>query len=434
MNQFNKQFKAHLGFESLSLVQEKVLKHANERDDLIITSATGTGKTHAFLFAIMERLDLSLMQTQAIILAPTRELAMQIMDFAKVMQNIDERLTLALAIGGMDNSRLQVEIERQPQIVIATPGKFMDILTWNSLRLDFVQICVIDEMDMMFDYGFIEDVDIIASHLQNETNIYLFSATLPKGLQNFVRKYLRSAQTIDVPTDKNMKPRIQHYLINTRHREPNKQLLDVITTINPLLCLVFANTIEEVESAADYLKSYGLACVSFHGDLESRRRKQILREIENSKVQYVIASDLAARGIDLPEISHVINLGLPSHDLDFYMHRAGRTGRSGREGFAISLVSNSDEQAIRKLMDRGIEFEFKQVAKEGLVDARSFVKAETRQFKQDYDPEIAQIVARKKKTVKPGYKKKQQQEIDRLNKRRRRLAYREMQRANKKKR
>lgn len=434
MNSFNQKFKKQMGFESLSLVQEKVLAHANDRDDLIITSATGTGKTHAFLFAIMERLDIQLMQTQAIILAPTRELAMQIMDFAKAMQTIDHNLTLALAIGGMDNTRLEKEIEKQPHIIIATPGKFMDVLTWNRLRLDFVEICIIDEMDMMFDYGFIEDIDHIASHLQNETNIYLFSATLPKGLQNFVRKYLRSAQVIDVPTDERLKPRINHYLINTRHREPNKQLLELITTINPLLCVVFANTIEEVESAADFLKSYGLACVSFHGDLESRRRKQILREIENQQVQYVVASDLAARGIDLPEISHVINLGLPSHDLDFYMHRAGRTGRSGREGYAMSLVSKSDEVAIKKLMERGIEFEFKQISKDGLVDARSFVSIDKPQFKQSYDPEIAQIVARKKKKVKPGYKKKQQQEIDRLNKRRRRLEYREMQRANKKKR
>ena len=172
MNKFNQQFIEHLGFEKLSLVQDKIFENANDRDDLIVTSATGTGKTHAFLFAIMERLNLDLQQTQALILAPTRELAMQIMDFAKEMQVLDSRISLALAIGGMDNSRLEGEIEKQPQILIATPGKFMDILSWNILRLDFVELCIIDEMDMMFDYGFIEDIDHIASHFTKQ-NKYL---------------------------------------------------------------------------------------------------------------------------------------------------------------------------------------------------------------------------------------------------------------------
>lgn len=418
MNKFNQDFMRIMKFKELTQVQEDVFTHIGKKRDLIVQSATGTGKTHAFLFAIAERIDLDLNQTQAIILAPTRELGMQILDFSKDMQKVDDRLKVDLAIGGMDNSRLQKKLSQQPHIIISTPGKFLDVLSWNVVRLDTVELVILDEMDMMLDYGFVEDVNKIASHFKNEANMLLFSATLPQAMRNFINKYLRNSIEILVKEDALMKPRIDHILINHRHRDINDELLNVLTSINPLLALVFTNTKIQASETANFLRQYGIECVEIHGDLKDRRRKQVIREIKNSKVQYIVATDLAARGIDLPEISHVINLGLPSHDLSFYTHRAGRTGRSGREGYAISLVSNKEEASIRKLMKEGIQFNYKRVGKNGLEEARPFIQVRTKQ--RSTDPEIVQILNRKTKKVKPGYKKKRQQQIQQIKSQNRR--------------
>ncbi|CAM3572585.1 DEAD/DEAH box helicase [Erysipelothrix urinaevulpis] len=423
MNEFNQQFRKTMNFVKLTKVQEEVLEKVTLKRDMVVRSDTGTGKTHAFLFAIGERIDLELKQTQAIILAPTRELAMQIYDFAKDMQKVDDALTIDLAIGGMDNNRLQTKLEKQPHIIISTPGKFLDILSMKLIRLDYVQLLILDEMDMMLDYGFIEDVNSIANHFKNDTNLYLFSATLPHGLRSFIKRYLRNHLEITVEKDEMMKPQIDHILINHRHRDIHEELLNLITSINPLLGIIFVNTKDQAQEIARFLQEYGINCVEIHGGLQDRRRKQVLREIKNSKVEFIVASDLAARGIDLPEISHVINIGLPSHDLSFYTHRSGRTGRSGRQGYAISLVSDKDESAIRRLMKEGIHFEYKRVTEDGLVDARPFIHTRTRQ--KSVDPEVVKILNRKNKKVKPGYKKKRQQEIQRIQSQNRRAKIRE---------
>ena len=418
MNKFNQDFMKIMRFKELTRVQEDVLKQITKKRDLIVQSATGTGKTHAFLFAIAESIDLDLQQTQAVILAPTRELAMQTLDFAKDMQKIDDRVTIDLAIGGMENSRLEKKLGQQPHIIISTPGKFLDVLSWNTVRLDTVELLILDEMDMMLDYGFVEDVNKIASRFKNEANMLLFSATLPQAMRVFINKYLRNPIEILAKQDEMMKPRIEHILVNHRHRDLNDELLNLLTSINPLLAIIFCNTKLQAAETATFLRDYGIECLEIHGDLKDRRRKQVIREIKQAKVQYIVATDLAARGIDLPEISHVINLGLPGHDLSFYTHRAGRTGRSGREGYAISLVSNKEESSIRKLMKEGIQFQYKRIGKDGLEDARAFIQ--TRQKQESTDPAIVQILNRKDKKVKPGYKKKRKQQIEQIKNQKRR--------------
>ncbi|WP_331835917.1 DEAD/DEAH box helicase [Erysipelothrix piscisicarius] len=260
MNNINKRFFELNKFKDLTSVQEKVLKEIKTKRDLIVKSDTGTGKTHAFLFAILELIDPTVEQTQALILAPTRELAMQIQSFAREITTLDERITTELAIGGMDNSRLKKKIEKQPMILITTPGKFIDILGWSVLRLDFIKTFVIDETDMMLDYGFINEVDTIASRLSNDTIFMLYSATIPSGLRAFIKKYLKHPIEI-VSTEEKLKPRIDHILINQRHRDMNEAVLDVLSAINPLLAVVFANTKVQAGEIARYLRDYGIECV-----------------------------------------------------------------------------------------------------------------------------------------------------------------------------
>lgn len=404
-------------FTKLTPVQEAILNAPQEKRDLIVQSDTGTGKTHAFLFAISEKMNWELKQTQAIICAPTRELAMQIYDFAKPMQGIEPHISVELAIGGMDGKRLKSKLESQPQIIIGTPGKLLDIVSSNVIRMDTIQTFVIDEMDMMLDYGFMPDIEALSSRVLDQTQFMLFSATLPQSMQSYIKKFLH--HPLHIKSDASfMKPQINHILINQKHRDINEMLLDVMSAIQPSLGIIFCNTKKQASEIASFLRTYNVRLVEMHGDIEDRARKQAVRMIENQKIDYIVATDLAARGIDLPEISHVINIGLPSHELEFYTHRVGRTGRSGRDGMAISIVMDSDEKSVRKLMSQGIEFKYMQVNQKHLQEARSFYHTRKRPVTQD--GEVSQILNRKKVTVKPGYKKKRQQEIDNLMRRRRR--------------
>ena len=418
MNNINQKFFESIRFKKLTSVQEKVLTEVKKERDLIVKSDTGTGKTHAFLFAILELIDLDVNQTQAIILAPTRELAMQIDRFAQDIKAVDDRLTLALAIGGMEGTRLKKKLETQPQILIATPGKLKDLLEENVLRLDYVKTLIIDETDMMLDYGFITEVDAIASRLLDKTIFMLFSATIPAGLKAFIKKYLHHPIEINGEDEEALKPRIEHILINKKHKKSGDAVLDVLSNINPLLAIVFTNTKTEAIEISEFLQSYGIDCVEIHGDVSDRGRKQVVAKINSKKVRYIVATDLAARGIDLPEISHVINVGLPSHDLSFYTHRSGRTGRSGREGYAITLVGDKDQSSVSRLMKQGIKFEYMKFKDGALEAVRPFYNFAQRT--RSLDPEVTQILNRKNVKVKPGYKKARKHQIEELmNKKRR---------------
>lgn len=405
-------------FETLTKVQEDVLNELEKSRDLIVLAPTGTGKTHAFLFSILERVNFNESNLQAIILSPTRELAMQTFDFSKKILEVEPKANIDLAIGGMDNARLERKLQNNPHILITTPGKLLDVLNWNKLRLDTLKLLIIDEMDMMFDYGFVDDINKIASHFLDSTQFMLFSATLPKGLDVFIKKFLHNPIQIE-SQGQDFAPQIEHILVHRRHRSLDESVLDVLTAINPSIAIVFANTRQQVSELATYLKSYGLECVEIHGDLSDRERKQVVTRIRSKHIQYIVATDLAARGIDLPEISHVINANIPSHDLSFYTHRAGRTGRTGRDGYCISLVNDEDQKAIDRLMRQGITFTYKRVSNNSLIDTRAFFRFEKRSRGQ-LDTEITTKLRRKNVKVKPGYKKKHKAKIEKAMKHKRR--------------
>lgn len=417
MKKITKEFMNLNKFESLTSVQKDVLENINKPNDLIVMAPTGTGKTHSFLFSILETVDPSVSETQSVILVPTRELGMQIYDFAVMIQKVEPLFTIDLAIGGMDNSRLKKKLARQPHILITTPGKFNDILSWSVLRVDTVKLLIIDEMDMMFDYGFVEEIDAISSRFLDKTRFLLFSATLPQGLNQFMKKYLRQPIQIE-SEEKRFQPKIEHMLIQRRHLSLEEGVLDVLTAINPSLVVVFANTKEAVINIAAYLREYGIDCVEIHGDVNDRARTQIVKKIRSGFVQYIVATDLAARGIDLPEISHVVNANIPTHDLSFYTHRSGRTGRTGRDGYCISLIDDSDQNAISRLISQDIEFKYYRITKNELVETRPFFNFEKRV--RTLDPEVVSKLKRKKVKVKPGYKKKHKAEIEKLMNQKRR--------------
>lgn len=424
MKNFNsnaQQFFEYESFSSLTEVQKQVNAARNSTSDLVVLSQTGTGKTHAYLFYLLNHLDLSKNQVQAVIIAPTRELAMQIHQVAsRIKEIVDVRIELI--IGGTDRNRLLKKLDRQPQIIIGTPGRINDLFTNESaLRCDQADYLILDEADTIFEYGFIEDVDQVASKLKDSAQMLLFSATLPSQLKPFIKKYLKQPHLVEVDEDPIFKPQIDHVLINIKHQDYATAILDLISIIQPLMCLIFTNTRQEAVDLAATLRSYNLDCIELHGDLTARARKNALLRIQRGESQFIVATDIAARGIDLPEISHVINCGFPKFEhLSFYVHRAGRTGRTGQTGVCYTLVHQDDKRAALSLIrNNHIEFQYTQIKNKQLVEVKSFFEEQKRSKRTD--PEIVKIVNTKKnRKVKPGYKKKMNSQIQKLEQKKKR--------------
>ena len=401
-------------FHSLTPIQKSVVERKNKTRDLIGISSTGSGKSHAFFMAIFEQIDPSLKHVQAIISTPTRELAFQLYERCKTLAS-HFGVTVKLITGGMDKNMG----ETQPQIVIGTPGRMKDLfIDENTLRLDTAKMMIIDEADMTLEFGFLEDIDRILSKLDKKVQLMVFSATIPEALQPFLKKYLFDPFMISIEDSQNFESDIHHILVPCKHKTYSDKLLDVLKTINPYVCLIFANTNKEAHQIACDLREHGYDLVELHGDLESRERMQAIRMIQSQKKSYIVASDIASRGIDLEGVTHVISCGFPK-DLKFYIHRSGRTGRAQRDGTCIALYRETDNIAINELSKQGIVFEHKDIRNQQWVTLRPY--GQKRKRTQDpLQKEIEKIVSKKTKKVKPNYKKKKREEIERLKRKRKR--------------
>ncbi len=338
-------------FTKLTPIQEGVMQATNTNRDVIGVSSTGSGKSHAFFFPIFEQVDETRNEVQAVISTPTRELAYQLYTRARKIAK-EFNIHVSLETGGMQKKG---EREQLPQIVIGTPGRLKDLfLDEKTLRLDTADIMVIDEADMTLEFGFLEDVDQILSHMP-KIRTMVFSATIPQQLQPFLQKYLENPYFIEIEDAQNFESDIQHILVPCKHKSYEQRLLDVLPTINPYVCLIFCNSNEQAANTAVLMRKNGYDLVELHGSLESRERMKAIKMIQSQKKSYIVASDIASRGIDLDGVTHVISCGFPK-DLKYYIHRAGRTGRANRDGVCIALYQDSDANAIASLMRKGIEF------------------------------------------------------------------------------
>lgn len=408
-----KQFIELNKFVTPTQIQRDVIPHAMKGKDIIGISATGTGKTHSFLIPILERINVEEDKVQAVISAPTRELALQLYTRALDMSKACKQLRIKLITGGVDKQRMSEQLKVQPHIIIGTPGRMKDMfLSEGTLRLDTASILVVDEADMTLEFGFLEDIDAMCSRMRSDLQMMSFSATIPEGLKPFLKKYMSNPITVTVEEDKMFKPQIEHILVPCKHLSYEEELLEVLKGFTPYVCLIFANTRAECTTAANLLRENGYGVLELHGDLTSRARKSAMKSLTNLKESYVVASDVAARGIDIEGVSHVISLGFPQ-ELDFYIHRSGRTGRAGNKGICYALYKKEDENVIRQLQVKGIGFKHRDI-KNG--EWRELTPIFERKRKKD-DPlekEISKMVNSKKKKVKPGYKKKRKEEVDKL--------------------
>ena len=401
-----------INFTDPTLVQSKVLPKAIKGQSLMVESATGSGKTHSFMLPIFQNLNVHDKSCQAVIISPTRELAEQLYNVAcQIAKHSNPEISVAKVIGGIDRDTELKRYEKlEPQVVVGTIGRIHDlVIESNVLKIHNAKTIVIDEADMIFEEKEIVEVDHIMGKIQDMPQFLIFSATISKGLRAFLNKYLQNIETI-VLEEKNLtKANIEHLMLQCKAKQKEHVLLDLLKIINPYLCIIFVNKKDKVESLSMMLAENGYKVGKIHGDMDDRDRKQMLRRIKNLEFKYVVASDIAARGIDIEGVSHVINFDLPI-DTEFYIHRTGRTARFNNTGTAISLYAYDDDEYVNGLREKGLVVKFVKISDNELVQTK-LVKKQSRSFVREIEEKIHQQVRMPKK-VKPGYKKKRKAEID----------------------
>ncbi|WNB93504.1 DEAD/DEAH box helicase [Bacillus sp. NEB1478] len=403
-----------IGFKKPTDIQERVIPGIINGQDMIGQSQTGSGKTFAFLLPLMHRIDNNKDEVQAVITAPTRELAQQIYnEFLKISEQMPEeaQIRAKAIVGGTDRKRMAEKLKSVPQLVIGTPGRINDLVKAQELVVYTANMLVVDEADQMLDMGFIEDVDHIASRMANELQMMVFSATVPEKLQPFLKKYMKNPKHVHVEPQHVTAKDIKHVLLETKHKDKLTMLIKTAKDFNPFFAIIFANTKKTVDEIADAMAGEGLSVERLHGDIPPRTRKNIMKRVQKAEFQFLVATDLAARGIDIKGVSHIINYEFPK-DLDFYIHRAGRTGRAGMSGICASLFEPTDQHAVQKLKEKKISFQFEQYKNGEWVAVKQREKTSTKPQDSVYVP--------KPRKVKPGYKKKIDEQKKKLMKKSRR--------------
>ena len=397
-----------LNFVEATEVQEKLIPVVLSGRDLVGESKTGSGKTHTFLLPIFQELDEEADSVQAVITAPSRELATQIYQAARQLASFSEQeIRVANYVGGTDKARQIGKLESsQPHIVIGTPGRICDLVESGDLAIHKAHTFVVDEADMTLDMGFLETVDQIAARLPKDLQFLVFSATIPQKLQPFLKKYLSNPVMEQIKTQTVIADTIDNWLLSTKGRDKNAQIYEISQLLQPYLAMIFVNTKTRADELQAYLTAQGLKVAKIHGDISPRERKRVMNQIKNLDFEYIVATDLAARGIDIEGVSHVINDAIPQ-DLSFFVHRVGRTGRNGLPGTAITLYQPSDDSDIRELEKLGIKFTPKMIKNGEFQDTYDRDRRANREkTKEKLDTEMIGLVKKKKKKIKPGYKKK----------------------------
>ena len=425
LKSFVKETLKDLKFEAPTKIQKEIIPLVYKHRDIIGISQTGTGKTHAFLIPIVDMIDVEAEYVQAVITAPTRELASQIYEHAKLFVKNNPDLRVSLIIGGSDKQKAIDKLSKQPHIVIGTPGRIKDLsLDEQALRITTADIFVIDEADMTLEFGYLEDIDAVLGKMKDNLQMMVFSATIPQMLRPFLQKYMQNPKIVEIDEELTTSRNVSHYLIPTKHRDRYMVLKEIMKIIDRYICLIFCNKRTEVATLAHQLRNDGYKVGEIHGDLEPRERRQMMRRIKNMEYQYIVATDIAARGIDIDGASHIINMEFPS-ELDFYIHRSGRCGRGKYTGECYSMYDTSNQNIVEALEKKGITFEMKELKGNQFVDSANREKRKTRvKHQTELEQKISSIV-RKPTKVNPGYKKKRKRVIEKMVKQEKRAIIRQ---------
>ncbi|WP_134146821.1 DEAD/DEAH box helicase [Flavobacterium sp. 270] len=350
-----------LGFENPSEVQEKAIPLLLEKDtDMVALAQTGTGKTAAFGFPLIQKIDADNRNTQALVLSPTRELCLQITNELKNYSKYEKGINVVAVYGGASITEQAREIKRGAQIIVATPGRMQDMINRGLVNIKNIDYCVLDEADEMLNMGFYEDIVSILSDTPDEKSTWLFSATMPQEVARIAKQFMSEPVEITVGTKNSGSATVSHefYLVNARDRyEALKRIADA----NPdIFSVVFCRTKRDTQAVAEKLIEDGYSAAALHGDLSQAQRDGVMKSFRGRQIQMLVATDVAARGIDVDNITHVVNYQLPD-EIETYNHRSGRTGRAGRLGTSIVIVTKSELRKISSI-ERIIKQKFEEKA------------------------------------------------------------------------
>ncbi len=338
-----------LGFTKPSEVQEKAIPLLLEEDkDLVALAQTGTGKTAAFGFPMLQKIDVDSRTTQGLILSPTRELCLQITNEIKLYGKYCKGLNVVAIYGGASISDQARAVKRGAQIIVATPGRMKDMISRKMVDISKIQYSVLDEADEMLNMGFKEDITDILSHTPDDKSTWLFSATMPREVSTIAKKFMYDPIEITVGNKNESTSQVSHeyYLVNARDRY---QALKRLSDANPnIFSVIFCRTKRDTQKVAENLIEDGYSAGALHGDLSQNQRDIVMKSFRNRQIQMLVATDVAARGIDVDDITHVINYQLPDEP-EIYTHRSGRTGRAGKTGISMVIVSKSEVRKIKSI-------------------------------------------------------------------------------------
>ena len=396
-----------LGYTHTTPVQAATLPRAMQGESLIVRYQTGSGKTHAFLIPIFSALKPH-GGLQTIVVSPTRELAMQSFLFAKTLNDaLGNPFKIVVLQGGFDKQRDGEKLNAEPDLLFITPGRMMDIDRFiKKDSLAKIKKIVLDEADMLMDPSFIESTLTVLS-LLSQPQILVFSASMAAPLLNRLAKYFRPDSIIE-PKEKTINPiGVRHALIDIKHQDPIQAIIDFIDITKPYFLLVFASRVQRVVSLATSLLSRNLKVASLHGELQARERRHLLKRIQDGEFQIVIASDIASRGMDLPNVSDVLSVDLPQ-DLDYYFHRAGRAGRFKNDGQSYVLYNSHEEDSLARLKQRGVHFQLLALKNKQLLPVKHLTRGKIFKKEDEALSRDIKIAIQKYSSheVKPGYKKK----------------------------
>ena len=346
-----------MGFETPSEVQEKAIPILLETEtDLVALAQTGTGKTAAFGFPLIQKIDSASRTTQGLILSPTRELCLQITKEMKAYSKFEKGVNTVAIYGGASITEQARQIKRGAQIIVATPGRMKDMINRKLVDITKIDYCVLDEADEMLNMGFFEDIKDILSNTPADKSTWLFSATMPKEVSVIAKKFMHNPQEITVGTKNAGSSNVQHeyYTVGGRDRYPAlKRLADA----NPnIFSVIFCRTKRDTQKVAEKLIEDGYSAGALHGDLSQNQRDLVMNSFRKKQIQMLVATDVASRGIDVDDITHVINYQLPD-EIETYTHRSGRTGRAGKSGISMVIVTRSEMRKIKSI-EKKIKKEF----------------------------------------------------------------------------
>lgn len=350
------------GIQTPTVIQELVIPIVLTGQDVIAQAQTGTGKTLAFLLPILEKINRPKAEVQALIITPTRELALQITaEVEKLIKNIENVNVLSI-YGGQDVEKQIKKLKKATQIVVATPGRLLDHLRRGTINLEHVSMLVLDEADQMLHMGFLIEIKTIIQHVEHDRQTMLFSATMPKEIHQLAEQYTNNPKNIHVKSEQITVEKIKQIVIETTDRQKQQMLITLIKQYQPFLAIIFCRTKLRAIKLNDALKTNGFLSDELHGDLSQAKRENVMKRFRDLKLQLLVATDVAARGLDVEGVTHIFNYDIPE-DVESYVHRIGRTGRAGDEGIAITLVAAKDRNYL-DIIEKGINMTVEKVEME----------------------------------------------------------------------